>query len=177
MAIKIVQASPWRTGSTLLVNLIHGFISPQEEVHYDTESLIHEFLITKTHTTNIDHLEKEYPQYKLLFIVSERNDSKVQSLIINEYRKKSNVLIINYDKLLETENNSSSTIIDYIFNEFDNFIPKELKPAKDAYLIKDDMKKRVKIVNDTVEAMKDKAFNDPPDKLTGIHGSHRNRGI
>tara|TARA_R110002074_G_scaffold400965_1_gene597701 strand:+ start:245 stop:574 length:330 start_codon:yes stop_codon:yes gene_type:complete len=109
--------------------------------------------------------------------MSERNDSKVQAQISNEYRKKSNVLIINYDKLLETENNSSSTIIDYIFNEFDNFIPKELKPAKDDDLIKDDMKKRVKLVNDTVEAMKDKSFLDPPDKLTGIHGSHRNRGI
>ena len=30
--IKIIQSSYPDTGSTLLLNLIHGFISPQEEI-------------------------------------------------------------------------------------------------------------------------------------------------
>ena len=172
--IKIIQSSPPHTGSTLLLNLIHGFISPQEEIHYDTETLIDKFLITKTHNTNIEFWEKTYPQYKLFFIMSERNDSKIVSKINNEYKKKSNVLVINYDKLLETNNNSIKNIVDYLFNEFNNFIPKELKPNKDDDLIKDDMEKRVKKVNETVKLMKDKPFSEW-DKFTGIHGHHRNR--
>ena len=161
------------TGSTLLLNLIHGFISPQEEIHYDTETLIEKLLITKTHNINITQLENKYPQYKLFFIMSERNDSKIKKKISDEYKKISNVLVINYDKLLET-NNSMKNIVDYIFNKFNNFIPKELKPNKDDDLIKDDMEKRFKKVNETVELMKDKSFKEC-DKFTGIHGHHRNR--
>jgi len=172
--IKIIQSSHPHTGSTLLLNLIHGFISPQEKIHYSTESLIEKFLITKTHNTNITQLENKYPQYKLFFIMSERNDSKIKAEINNEYKKKSNVLVINYNKLLETNNNSIKNIVDYIFNEFNDFIPKKLKPNKDDDLIKDDMTKRVKIVNEIVELMKDKSFSEW-DKFTGIHGSHRNR--
>jgi hypothetical protein len=173
--IKIIQSSPPHTASTLLSNLIHGFICPQEEIQYSSD-VIDNFLITKTHNLNIIDLENKYPQYKLFFIMSERNDSKVKAKINNELKKKSNVLVINYDKLLETNNNSIKNIIDYIFNEFNNFIPKELKPNKDDDLIKDDMENRMKIVNETVENMKDKLF-DEYDKFTSIHGSHRNRPI
>ena len=41
-------------------------------------------------------------------------------------------------------------------------------------MIKDDMKKRVKIVNEVVKLTKDKPFKEW-DKFTGIHGGHRNR--
>tara|TARA_B100000073_G_C23589914_1_gene515882 strand:- start:162 stop:683 length:522 start_codon:yes stop_codon:yes gene_type:complete len=172
--IKIIQSSPPQTGSTLLLNLIHGFICPEEETHWSTETLIEKFLITKTHIIDITYFENKYPQYKLFFIMSERNDSKIVSKINNEYKKKSNVLVINYDKLLETNNNSIKNIVDYIFNEFNNFIPKELKPNKEDDLIKDDMEKRVHKVNETVELMKDKPFSEW-DKFTSIHGHHRNR--
>jgi hypothetical protein len=50
-----------------------------------------------------------------------------------------------------------------------------LKPNKDDDLIKDDMTKRLKKTNETVELMKDKPFSKW-DKFTGIHGHHRNRG-
>lgn len=88
MNIKIIQSSYPGTGSTLLSNLIHGFLSPHEEIHYDTESLIDEYLITKTHNTNIEELEQKYPQYKLFFIMSERNDNKIRRPINEEYKKK-----------------------------------------------------------------------------------------
>jgi|GEM_PF-4102015 hypothetical protein len=175
--IKIIQSSPPHTGSTLLLNLIHGFISPQERIHYANynifDELIHKFSIIKTHDLNIIDLENKYPQYKLFFVMSERNDRKVQKEINNEYKKKSNVLVINYDKLLATDN-SIKDVIDYIFNEFNNFIPNELKPNKDDNLIKDDMGNRMKIVNETVEKMKDEPFEEC-DKFTGIHGHHRGR--
>jgi len=106
--------------------------------------------------------------------MSERNDSKVKHLINKEYKEKPNVLVINYDRLLETENNNLNNIIDYVFNEFNNFIPRELKPKKEDALIKEDMKKRVIWVNKVVEYMKYISF-DKVDRITGIHGSHRNR--
>ena len=172
--IKIIQSSPGHTGSTLLLNLIHGFISPHEEIHAHMDESIHDFLITKTHNINIKQIENKFPQYKLFFIMSERNDSKVQKLIDNEYKNKPNVLVINYDKLLESDNNSIKNIINYIFDEFNKFIPKELKPNKSDDSIKDDMEKRVQIVNETVKLMKDMPFSQW-DKFTGIHGSHRDR--
>jgi hypothetical protein len=169
--IKIIQSSPPHTGSTLLLNLIHGFIAPQEKINFES---IEKSSILKTHNLNIIDWENKFPQYKLFFIMSERNDSKVQKQINNKYKEKSNVLVINYDKLLVTDNNSIKNVIDYIFNKFNNFIPNELKPNKDDNLIKDDMENRIKIVNETVEKMKDKPFNEW-DRLTGIRGSHRNR--
>ncbi len=171
---KIIQSSPTQTASTVLVNLIHGYLSPDENVHYPTKVLIDKFLITKTHNTNIEFWEKKYPYYKLFFIMSERYDKKICKKINSKYRKKSNVLIINYDKLLVNENNSQKNMIDYIFNKFNNFIPKNLKPNKYDDLIKDDMEKRFNIVNETVKKLKDKDFITV-DKFTHIHGSHRNK--
>jgi hypothetical protein len=72
------------------------------------------------------------------------------------------------------EHNRQKNLINYIFNEFNNFIPKELKPNKDDNLIKDDMEKRLNIMNETQEKMKHEDFLEW-DKFTGIHGSHRNR--
>ena len=174
--IKIIQSSPPHTGSTLLLNLIHGFIAPLEKINVEYPSLesIEKSLIFKTHDLNIIDLENKFPNYKFFFIMSERNDSKVKKNINIEYKKKSNVLVINYDKLLITDNNTIRNVIDYTFNKFNNFIPKELKPNKDNNLIKDDMENRIKIVNETVEKMKDKPFNEW-DRFTGIHGGHRNR--
>ena len=171
---KIIQSSPRHTGSTLLINLIHGYLAPDEEIHWKTERLIDKFLITKTHNTNIEFWEKKYPQYKLFFIMSERIDSKIKRTINTKYRKKSNVLIINYDKLLVNDNNSQKNVINYIFNKFNDFIPKELKPNKDDDLIKDNIEKRFNILNETVKKMKHKKFKEW-DKFTHIHGSHRNR--
>lgn len=172
--IKIIQSSPPHTGSTLLINLVHGFLCPEEKIHWDTETLIDEFLVTKTHCININKLESKYPQYKLLFIMSERYDNKIKRNINNKIKTKNNVLVINYDKLLISENNTTQTLIDYIFNELNIFLPDEIKPKKSNNLIKKDMLNRLNIVNETVEKMKNKPFSEIDD-FTSIHGSHRNR--
>ena len=172
--IKIIQASPDHTGSTLLLNLIHGFLSPDEGTHWNTESLIDKYLITKTHNTNIDMWEKKYPNYKLYFIMSERNDSKVIKLINNKYKNKNNVLIINYNELLETPNNMFDDIICNIFYKLLKFIPNELIPKKNNNLIKTDMINRINFMNNIVKKMENKNFSDW-DTFTGIHGGHRNR--
>ena len=67
---RIIQASHARTGSTVLVNLLHGFMTPKQPVHYNSEQLIDKFLITKTHNTNINFCENNYNKYKLFFIMS-----------------------------------------------------------------------------------------------------------
>jgi len=173
-AFKIIQSSPPHTGSTVLVNLLHGYLIPDEPIHWNSEKLIDKFLVTKTHSTNIEKWERVYPHYKLLFIMSERNDGKVTRLIDTKYKRRSNVLVVNYDQLLETDNNSIQNIIDYMYDIFDTFLPKEISPHKDERSIKDDMMKRFNLVNETVERMKDKPFREY-DKFTHIHGSHRNR--
>ena len=106
--------------------------------------------------------------------MSERNDDKVKKLINNNYRKYTNVLIFNYNELLETDKNDLNNIINNAFNKFMNFIPKELIPEKSSDLIKEDMKKRIIRVNETVIQMKDMSF-EIWDNFTGIHGGHRNR--
>ena len=78
--IKIIQVSPKHTGSTLLVNLIHGFLCPNENVHCEIEDIIDDYLVTKTHNTDIEDFEQKYPNYKLYFIMSERNDKKYRKL-------------------------------------------------------------------------------------------------
>ena len=108
--------------------------------------------------------------------MSERNDSKMKRMINSKYRQKSNVLIINYDRLLVNDNNSQKNLINYIFNQINDFIPKELKPNKDDNLIKDDMEKRLNILNETYKKMKHMSFN-VIDKFTHIHGNHRNRPL
>lgn len=171
--IKIVQSSPPRTGSTLLLNLIHGFLAPDEEVHCKPEDLRNHRLI-KTHNIDIMALEKHFHEYKLFFIMSERNDKKLKLLINSEYKQKPNVLVINYNYLLQTDKNTMKNIVDYTFNKFNQFIPKELKPKKPDVLIKQDMMQRFRTVNATVELMKNEPFTKW-DKFTGIHGSHRKR--
>lgn len=170
--IRIVQSSPPHTGSTLLMNLIHGLLCPDESalaVEDVTQSLI-----TKTHNINIENIERKFPNYKLYFIMSERNDNKIHSLINNKYRNKNNVLIINYNEILETQSNDLDKVINHIFDKFINFLPKELLPTKSNESLKEAMKDRINKMNEICLIMKDKPFAEW-DRFTGIHGGHRNR--
>jgi len=173
--VKVIQTSPPRTGSTLLLNLIHGFLSPNEKIHWDEHvSEIDDYFISKTHVTDIDIILNKYKQYKLYFVVSERNDSKVKGLIVDKYRKYYNVLIINYNEINVTNELSFDNVIDNIFDKFIQFFPLEIVPKKKDILIKADMKKRIVNMNKIVEEIKNKPFSYW-DRFYGIHGSHRNR--
>jgi len=178
--IKIIQSSPSHTGSTLLVNLVHGFLLPDKPVMWDTSTKIHKHLITKTHepfvrpNESLNAMKERYSEYELYFIMSERNDERFTKIISDEYKADPNVLVIDYHKLLKTDNNSWENIIDYHFEQFTNFIPKELHPQKSEAEIKQDMRKRVDLVNKTVLEYKDKPFKEWC-KFTNIHGGHRDR--
>ena len=171
--IKVVQSSPPRTGSTLLLNLIHGFLSPCEQIHWNTEKKIDEFMITKTHETNLEKFTKKY-EYEFYFIMTERYDDNVHALIDKKYKTLENVLIINYDEINVTENLSLDDVINNIYLKFVKFFPLKIIPQKDSLYIKKDMKKRILGMNDCVEKLKSRDFSYW-DKFYGIHGSHRNR--
>jgi hypothetical protein len=77
--VKIIQSSYGRSGSTILVNLIHGALCPEEATHFRTEELIDEYMITKTHNIDFDKWMKEYPDYNLYFIASEREGGNTKN--------------------------------------------------------------------------------------------------
>ncbi len=172
--IRIIQSSPPQTGSTFLLNIIHGFLCPYESIHWNTENLIDSFLITKTHETDLNKFIERYKNYDLYFVMSERNDEKIQKLIDKDYRNMKNVLIINYDEINETKTNTLDNIVNNMFDKFLNFFPKEIIPNKDNDSIKNGMRGRILFMNRIVEEIKDKPFSHS-DGFTGIHGGHRNR--
>ena len=173
-SIRIIQSSPERTGSTLLLNLIHGFLSPEEEIHWDTDVKINEYLITKTHNINVDDMINRYKRYDLYFVMSERNDNKVKKLIDNRYREYSNVLIINYININVTDYLTIERVIEYSFNKFYNFFPKKIIPHMKKEYIKKNMLNRIENMNKVTEQIKDRSF-EYWDKFYGVHGGHRNR--
>ena len=173
---RIIQASLPHTGSTLLLNLLLGFIAPHESYQWDTKNLIDSYLVTKTHNININKWTNKYKHYKLYFVMSERNDNKIHAVIPNKYKKKNNVLIINYNQINVTNKLLLDDVIENIFNLFINFFPYDLIPKKEHIIIKKDMKNRIISMNQCYEKIKNKPFTYC-DSFFGIHGSHRNRNI
>lgn len=167
--IKIIQASPPHTASTVLVNYLHGYLTPEEPIHWEDDS----YLIMKTHNVNIDKLIKKYSDYKCYFVVSERNDSKEKAMINQKYKKYDNVLIINYDEIKDTTNNDMlNNITNNLFAKFQNFIPINTSVNKEE--IKKNMSERIKNMNKKYEEIKNKPFSYH-DKFYHIHGHHKNR--
>lgn len=167
--IKIIQASPPHTASTVLVNYLHGYLTPEEPIHWEDDS----YLIMKTHNVNIDKLIKKYSDYKCYFVVSERNDSKEKAMINQKYKKYDNVLIINYDEIKDTTNNDMlNNITNNLFAKFQKFIPINTSANKEE--IKKNMSERIKNMNKKYEEIKNKPFSYH-DKFYHIHGHHKNR--
>ena len=172
--ISVIQASPAHTGSTLLVNLVHGFLRPYDPIHFSNKELKRDKLITKTHNLDIEAWQDRHPAHDLYFVMSERHDQKIKRLLSDDYKRRDNVIVINYTDLLEADDNSKDEIIDRLYEALSTFLPDELIPNKSSESIKNDMKNRFIVVNETVEKMKSQPFAKW-DKFTGIHGSHRGR--
>lgn len=163
--LKIIQCSPVCTGSTLLVNILYGLISHNQEicVRDINIEINNKYKIIKTHELNIDKWIEKYNNYfNLLFICSERDNN----IIDIKYKSYNNVIIFNYTELLETTENSLENIIDNIINKIKNKI--------DIYLDKNNALNRIIGMNKTYELIKDKPF-DYIDDFYQIHGSHKGR--
>lgn len=168
--IRIIQSSFPHTGCTLLLNILHGIICPLLPINWPTEEKIYNNIISKTHNTNFDQLIQKYSNsYDLYFIVSER-DKKYNE----KYYNYKNILIINYSKLLVSDNNSLENIINYVYSELKLFLPYDIMPKINEKIIKKNAIERIKNMNKLYEKIKDKPFSYW-DKFYGLHGHHRER--
>lgn len=193
MNTRVIQASPPRTGSTVVTNLIYGLLEPGSAVNFvgrrlpvdERKKLYESELISKTHidgrwsaehprewSQDIDSITQDLEDCDLYFVVSERNCGKVKELISKKYRKYKNVLIFDYSELLETEDTPLEEICENAETKLTNFLPQSiLQQAQGGY---DQMYKRMIAMNDTYEKIKHEPFSYC-DEFYHLHGSHRNR--
>jgi hypothetical protein len=168
--IKIFQSSPPHTGSTVLVNFIHGFLCPEEPIYFNNNK----FWIQKTHKLDIDNIMAQNSGFDCYFIMSERNDSREKKLINNKYRNYPNVLIFNYNEIKNTTDSSQlNKITDNVFYKIKKFLPKSFFIEKDD-VYKRNMTNRIQNMNKKYEEIKNKPFSYF-DTFYHIHGSHKNR--
>ncbi len=181
MTNKIIQASYPGTGSTVLVNILHGLISPDKAVTIcgsSTKSLAVDCQIIKTHIykhTNknardgelgIDKWIKDFKDvHNLYFICSERDG---RGTLNKKYHSYENVLRIPYKMLLETETHKVPDIVSSVSNKMKNFFPWNPNLDMESAI------KRINRMNKLYEKIKDKPFSYY-DKFYHIHGSHRDR--
>lgn len=166
--IRIIQASPRGTGSTVATNLLHGLLCPS--CPYRTSSLSQplDYLVTKTHNINFDGWEKIFSLKHQLYFVSTERDHKIS------LNNKSKIMVIPYQKILETETYGLHSIVDYFYDMCRNFLPEKFF-IKNELDIKRDMFKRVDDMNKLYEEIKNRSFHKCHNKFFGIHGSHRDR--
>lgn len=158
--IRIIQSSPKGTGSTLLINIIYGLIIPNKPIKFLNDENIKNNVILKSHNLDFDELEKKYSGYKLFFVVSERDDKKIDS----KYYGRSNFIIFNYNDLV---NKPVDKMIIHV--------KKLLKTKFNSLKLNNQMAiTRINNMNELYEKIKDKPFNYI-DYFYHLHGSHRNR--
>ena len=173
--ILIIQTSPPRTASTLLVNALYGIINELKDKNIlgtwskDWKSTHTSIIVLKCHNINIDSLIKEYGnKYHLYFVCSERPILK--KVINQKYKKYPNVISFYYRDLLETPSNTLTKITDNIYNRVSNLLSKH----KNITLNKQNGLNRIIEMNKKYIEIKDKPF-DYVDPFFEIHGSHRDR--
>ena len=133
--IVVIQTGPMRTGTTLLVNLLYGFISPHDkihclwETHHDIQVFHNKCNIYKSHCLNIDEFMRyNQEKYDVFFVCTERDDKKIDE----KYRNMRNVLLFDYNEILETDSYTTDQIIENTYNKLLAFLPVSLpqKPQK-----------------------------------------------
>jgi len=166
----IIQTSRTKTGSTVLVNMLYGFIIKNEPIRFfiSVDSIPRYLLNNKTnifkfHKLDIDEfIQKHSDKYNLYFVCSERGDK----VIDEKYNHYKNVLIFNYDELLETETYSVEDIVTNAYNKLIGFLPGDIE------LNKQDAVERIQKMNLLYEEIKNKPFTYADD-FYQLHGSHR----
>jgi hypothetical protein len=169
----IIQASPYHTASTLLVNAIYGLVpffkrhrilcaDELDALKYTRNNL----LVVKTHDLNFNRLVEQTKKLNMspIFICSERTGKNY--LIPEEYRNWENVIIFDYNELNETPENPIENIVDNIIKKIDNFFP--------FVLDREGCITRIREMNARYNEIKDQPF-EYIDPFYEIHGSHRNR--
>jgi len=168
----VIQSSRERTGSTLAYNLLCGLIQPRKNQSLGgpewTKGKKKDLaFIIKTHSP-INEWIRCYPDLKLFFVTTERK--KYGTGPLSKYHSHPQVAVFKYEKLLETDTYSIEDIVDYAYNTLKTLLPNTVT------LNKDDALKRIQMMNEVEQELKDKPYKDDEyEPFTGIHGSHRNR--
>ena len=170
MSTVILQTSPIRTGSTVLVNVLYGLICNRRPVVNvpiaNTSPLVIDTDITilKTHDTRINYWTGYFKDHNLYFVTSERGDRKLDS----KYDSRCDILRIQYSDLLETPSHTIEDIVTLVHHEVSRFLPKDIQMDAPAAIA------RIKRMNQTYETIKHLPFTYF-DSFFHIHGSHRCR--
>ena len=169
--IRIIQLSPRCTGSTVLVNMLYGYLQPEKPVVF---GFVHDLQkikrnhILKTHDLNIDQWMRLYGKvYKLYFVCSNRGILHIDP----KYHTYPNVLIFDYPELLETEENTLPMIIDNGYQKLSTFLPAKLTE----HLNPETALTRIQNMNERYKEIKNKEFKGYIDDFYQLHGHHRNR--
>ena len=174
----IIQCSPPHTGSTVLVNILYGLIhynNPVIYINFNNKpgyGIINNLLkndnicIIKTHICNIDRLINHLNNYNLYFICSERDEK----IINKKYLSYNNVLVLNYNELLEANSNSVRNIVENVSSKLISFLPSHINLDNEKAI------QRINDMNNTYNLIKDKPFSYV-NKFYHLHGSHRDRKI
>lgn len=168
--IVIVQTGHMRTGTTLLVNLLYGFMAPDEKIHclWEPDHPIypfHKYNIYKSHHLNIDEYMKQHSEkYEIFFVCTERDDKKIPE----KYKNNKNVLVFDYLEILETEFYNMDQIINATYDKLRGFLPEHV------FLDKDTCKTRIDKMNEKYAEIENMDFSHVDDFFQ-LHGRHRNR--
>lgn len=169
---RIIQSSPPRTGSTLLVNILYGLFCYDSNVCYDSNTYpsrlkLETNFIIKTHQTNLVGIKNKIINYDLLFVCSKRPEIKRELKIKNT---DINYIIVDYtNDLCLIHNKTYKSIITNIYKKLETKLPKHIANLADIELAI----KRIEEMNKYYETIKDKPFSFI-NKYYHIHGSHKN---
>jgi len=184
--IIIFQASPIGTGSTLLVNILYGLICSEKPINFDygflellekkqttldvyknfeKNFLSNNVNIVKTNNLNLELISNTFSKkYDLFFVCSERDKLKIDS----KYYKQKNIVIFNYDDLLETNENRIENIINFIKDKIYFILPKTIELNEKNAIV------RIKNMNSLYEFIKEKPITYV-DNFYHMHGSDHSR--
>ena len=178
---KIFVITPTGSGSTLLINIIHGFFDPEAPVKITPPTnlkpdMIKEKLIDTDIKIYKQHARKGQNDWMFdindaALITIERDKAVVPDFC----HKRSNILVFNYNDVVyksEYSKDATGTLLDSI-----NHVAQKVSEKFGIKITNDQItnaKKRVDAMNETYEKIKNKPFKEK-DNFYHIHGNHRNR--
>lgn len=135
--IKIIVTAFTNTKSTFLINILHGFFYMNEPIYTDTEKLIKHKLITKTYDTNIDKWNLLYQDIFNIYFIGCENIRPY----LKKYYSLDNVLIFKTQKLTVSEKNDLPSIIEYVYDTLQSFLPNTLFNVEKSIMLNQAMKR------------------------------------